>query len=120
MAENKSDWREERMSQIRRLMKEADPEITEEKKYKTKSNPDGVSVWYCDGMITTGEVYKQHLRLGFAKGVILKEEYDPTGLINAYRAVILHEEDPFDENAFKELVKAAVKLNHEVRSKKSK
>lgn len=111
------DWRGKMISRIRELMKEADPEIIEEVKYKTASNPNGVLVWYCDGMISTGEVYKQHLRLGFSKGVILKEN-DPKGLFNAYRAILIHEEDKLDEAAFKEIVRAAVSLNKEAKSKK--
>jgi hypothetical protein len=105
-----SDWRGKVMSQIREWIQEADPEISEEVKYKTKSNPNGVLVWYHHGMITTGEVYQKHLRLGFSKGVALKE-HDPKGLINSYRAIILHEEDTLNETAFKNLMKEAVKLN---------
>lgn len=117
MKENSaSDWREEMMSHIRDLIKEADPEIVEEKKYKTPSNPEGVFVWYKEGMISTGETYKKHLRLAFTKGPELKE-YDPKGLINSYRAIILHEEDKFDDEAFKDLIKAAVKLNSDKKSK---
>lgn len=98
------------MSRIRKLVKQADPKITEEVKYKTPSNPAGVFVWYCDGMISTGETYAKHLRLAFAKGPALKKE-DPKGLINTYRAMILHEGDRVDEAAFKKLVRAAVALN---------
>ncbi len=114
------DWREDRMNQIRMLVKQADPEIVEEVKYKTATNPDGVFVWYKDGMLSTGETYKQHLRLGFAKGNLLKDQ-DPKGLINTYRAVIIKEEDKLDEKAFTDLVRAAVKFNTEAKmSKKSK
>lgn len=112
-----SDWRENVMNRIRKLVKEADPEVVEEVKYKTPTNPDGVFVWYHDGMISTGETYKKHLRLSFTKGPQLKE-FDPTGLINSYRAIILHEEDTLDESAFKELFKNAVKLN--IQAKKVK
>lgn len=104
------------MSRIRALIKEADPEIVEEVKYITPSNPDGVFVWYHDGMISTGETYKQHLRLGFAKGPELKE-FDPKGLINTYRAIVIHENDTLDEAAFKDLVRAAVMLNQERKRK---
>jgi len=105
-----SDWRGKRMSRIRELIKTADPEVIEDVKWKTPSNPDGVLVWYHDGMICTGETYKKHLRIAFAKGPALKE-HDPKGLINTFRAIVIHEEDKFDEGAFKNLVKAAVMLN---------
>jgi hypothetical protein len=63
-------------------------------------------------MITTGETYKNHLRLGFAKGPALKD-YDPQGLINTYRAIVIHEGDKIDETAFKKLIRAAVTMNQE-------
>ena len=105
------DWREKIMLQIRALIKQADPEIIEDIKYKTASNPDGVFVWYKNGMICTGETYKNHLRMAFAKGPALKE-YDPKGLINTYRAIVIHEEDKINESDFKDLIRAAVELNH--------
>lgn len=107
-----SDWREETMSQIRKLIREADPEAIEDKKWKTKSNPEGVFVWYHDGMICTGETYKKHLRISFSKGPDL-QNHDPKGLINSYRAIIIKEENKLDEKAFKDLFQAAVKLNQE-------
>lgn len=112
MTKNSTDWREKVMSKIRKLIKEADKEIKEEVKWKTPSNPDGVFAWYKDGMITTGETYKKHLRIAFAKGPELKE-HDPKGLINFYRAIIIKEENKLDEEAFKDLIKAAVELNQE-------
>lgn len=112
------DWRGKLMSQIRNIIRQADPEVIEDVKWKTASNPNGVLVWYHDGMISTGEVYKKHLRLAFSKGAALKDQ-DPKGLINAYRAVILKEEDTLDENAFKNLFRAAVKLNIQSKSKSS-
>ncbi len=115
-----NDWREKTMSKIRLLIKEVDPEVVEEKKYKTATNPEGVFVWYHDGMICTGETYKQHLRFGFTKGQELKG-HDPKGLINTYRAIVLREEDKLDENAFKDLFHAAVLFNKQkALSKKSK
>lgn len=111
------DWREETMSLIRKLIKEADPEAIEDKKWKTKSNPEGVFVWYHDGMIGTGETYKKHLRISFAKGPDL-QNYDPKGLINSYRAIIIKEEDKLDEKAFKQLFKSAAKLNQERQKEK--
>jgi len=107
-----TDWRTKTMSRIRKLVKEADPKITEEVKYKTPSNPDGVFVWSLDGMISTGETYKKHLRLSFAKGPALKKK-DTKGLINSYRAILLHEEDKLNETAFKKLIRDAVALNRE-------
>ena len=70
---NSTDWRARRMARIRELIKQADPDIQEEVKYKTPSNPDGVFVWYKNGMLTTGETYKNHLRFTFSKGPVLKE-----------------------------------------------
>lgn len=111
------DWRGKVMTQIRLWIKEADAEIVEEVKYKTASNPNGVLVWYKNGMITTGEVYKKHLRFSFTKGTELKDN-DPKGIINSYRAILLHEEDNLDEVAFKSLILEAVKLNSLSKNKK--
>lgn len=105
-----NDWRGTLMTKVRELIKQADPEIIEEVKYKTPSNPNGVLVWYRDGMLSTGELYQKHLRLAFSKGPTLKE-HDPKGLINSHRAIILHEEDTPDEAAFMDLIRAAVELN---------
>jgi hypothetical protein len=110
------DWRKKTMSRIRTLIKQADPEITKAVKYKTPSNPAGVLVWYRDGMICTGETYKNHLRFAFAKGPALKSK-DPQGLINAYRAMIIREGDAIHEGAFKKLIRAAVALNQKNTSK---
>lgn len=104
------DWRGEVMAQIRKLMKEADSEIVEEIKWRKPTNPDGNLVWSKNGMISTGEIYKQHLRLTLSKGVELKE-HDPKGIINAHRAILIHEGDKIDETAFNDLVRAAVVLN---------
>jgi hypothetical protein len=113
------DWRGEMMNRIRKLIKEADPNIIEEVKWRKPSNPDGNLVWYYDGMITTGEIYKQHLRFAFAKGIELKA-HDPKGLINVHRAMIIKEEDSLDEAAFKKLVKSAVALNKQAKLDKKK
>lgn len=102
------DWRGERMAQLRSLIKQADPDIVEEAKYKKPTNPDGIPVWYHDGIVCLGETYKQHLRISFAKGPSLK---DPHKLFNAYRAVIIHEEDKLNESAFKDLIREAVEFN---------
>lgn len=108
------DWRGEAFSQIRRLIKEAHPDVVEERKWRKPSNPDGVPVWSHHGIICTGETYKNHVRLTFAKGASLK---DPSGLFNSglegstWRAIVLHQGDEIDENAFKSLIRAAATLN---------
>jgi hypothetical protein len=113
MAE-KNDWRDEMLSRLRVLIKEADPEVVEEMKWKKASQPDGVPVWSHDGMICTGETYKTAVKLTFAKGASLE---DPTGLFNASlegntrRAIDIHEGEAIDEDAFKDLIGAAVRLN---------
>jgi len=108
------DWRGKKLSQIRALIKQADREVVEEIKWRKPSNPAGVPVWSHDGIICTGETYKNHVRLTFAKGASLK---DPKGVFNsslegnAVRAIVMHEGDEIDEKAFKTLVRAAVSLN---------
>ena len=101
-------WRGKTLSRIRALIKEADPQVVEEWKWR------GVPVWYHEGMICTGESYKNHLKVTFLKGASLE---DPSGLFNtgldgnARRAIDIHEGDKLDEAAFKALIRAAVKLN---------
>jgi hypothetical protein len=108
------DWRGQTLSRIRTLIKQADPEVVEEVKWRKPSNPAGVPVWSHDGIICTGETYKNHVRLTFAKGASLK---DPKRLFNAslegnaMRAIVIHEGDEVDESAFKALVRSAVALN---------
>src|SRR3977135_416510 len=102
------DWRGERLSQIRALIKQAVPEVVEEWKWR------GVPVWYHDGMICTGETYKSVVKVTFAKGASLK---DPSRLFNSSlegnvrRAIDFHEGDEIDQNAFKALIRAAAALN---------
>jgi hypothetical protein len=102
------DWRGETLARVRSLIKQADPEITEEWKWR------GVPVWYHDGMICTGESYKSLVKVTFAKGAELK---DPSKLFNSglegniRRAIDLHEGDKINDSAFKALVRAAVALN---------
>ena len=79
------DWRGEKMAQLRTLIKEADPDVVEEVKWKKPSNPGGIPVWSHDGILCMGETYKKHLRITFAKGPSLA---DPKGLFNACRALI--------------------------------
>lgn len=102
------DWRGETLSRIRSLIKQADPGVTEEWKWR------GVPVWYHDGMICTGETYKTVVKVTFAKGAQLK---DPSKLFNSSldgnvrRAIDLHDGDELDAPAFKTLVREAVALN---------
>jgi hypothetical protein len=109
------DWRGQQLALVRKLIKQADPDVVEEVKWKKPSNPDGIPVWSHDGIICLGETYKKHLRISFAKGADLP---DPKGIINSYRAILIHEEDKLNEEAFKDLISAAVKVNQENKSKK--
>ena len=108
------DWRGETLARIRDLIREADPEVVEEWKWK------GTPVWEHDGIICTGETYKQVVKLTFAKGASLD---DPSGLFNSSlegntrRAIDIREGDAVDATAFKALVRAAVALNIEGKSK---
>jgi hypothetical protein len=105
--EELGDWRGAVLSRLRALIKEADPEVTEEWKWKTP-------VWSHDGLICTGETYKKVVKVTFARGASLK---DPSGLFNSSlegnvrRAIDFHEGDPLDEKALKALVRAAAALN---------
>ena len=102
------DWRGEMLSRLRTLVKEADPEVVEEWKWR------GVPAWYHDGLICTGETYKNVVKVTFAKGAALK---DPSGLFNSSlegntrRAIDFHEGEEIDEEALKTLVRAAMALN---------
>ena len=102
------DWRGEMLSRLRALVKEADPEVVEEWKWR------GVPVWSHNGLICTGETYKSVVKMTFAKGAALE---DPSGLFNASldgntrRAIDLHEGEQIDEEALKALLRAAVTLN---------
>lgn len=109
-----SDWRGTVLARIRQLIKEADPDVVEEVKWRKPTNPSGVPVWSHNGIICTGETYKDKVKLTFAKGAFLD---DPTGLFNASldgkerRAIDIREGDENDEEALKALIRAAVKLN---------
>lgn len=102
------DWRGEMLARIRKLIKKADPQVVEEWKWR------GVPVWYHDGMICTGETYKNVVKMTFAKGASLP---DPAGFFNSSldgntrRAIDFHEGDEIDEKALTALIRAAVKLN---------
>src|SRR3954449_6574516 len=106
--EELGDWRGETLARGRSLIKQADPEVVEEWKWR------GVPVWYHAGMICTGETYKNHVKMTFAKGASLD---DPSGLFNSSldgntrRAIDIKENDQLDEKAFTALVRAAVELN---------
>lgn len=108
------DWRGKTLSQLRDLIKQADPAVVEEVKWKKPTNPGGVPVWSHDGIICTGETYKNAVKLTFAKGAQLK---DPKKLFNAslegnaLRAIDFHEGDTVDEAAFRALIREAVNLN---------
>jgi hypothetical protein len=107
-------WRGEALSRARKLIREADPNVVEEVKWRKPSNPAGVPVWSHAGMICTGETYKDKVKLTFANGASLP---DPAGLFNSSlegntrRAIDIGKDDSIDESAFKTLVRAAVALN---------
>jgi hypothetical protein len=109
-----SGWRSEVLSRVRKLIQAADPDVTETVKWRKPSNPGGVPVWERDGMICTGETYKDKVKLTFAKGAALP---DPARLFNSSyegstrRAIDIHEGDEIDEAAFMALIRAAVELN---------
>src|SRR3954452_14153288 len=114
------DWRGKMLAHVRALIKQADPEMVEEGKWRKPSNlMRGVPVWSHAGMICTGETYKNVVKMTFAKGAALA---DPSGLFNSSlegntrRAIDLHEGDKIDEEALKALIRAAVALNTSVRA----
>jgi hypothetical protein len=107
------DWRGKTLEKVRRLIKEADPEVVEEWKWAKPTNP-GTPVWSHSGDICTGETYKNVVKLTFSKGASLK---DPSGLFNSSlegkvrRAIDIHEGDKINEAALKDLIRAALALN---------
>jgi len=115
--EELGDWRGKTLSRLRALIKQADPDVVEEWKWR------GVPVWSHDGLICTGESYKNVVKLTFSKGASLK---DPSGLFNAslggnaWRAIDFHADDKLDEEAFRTLIRAAVALNQSLRRPKSR
>jgi hypothetical protein len=107
------DWRGKTLTRMRKLVKEADPDVVEEVKWVKATNP-GTPTWSHDGIICTGEIYKSVVKLTFAKGASLK---DPAKLFNSSlegntrRAIDIHEGEKVDAGAFKSLIRAAVALN---------
>ena len=108
------DWRGAMLTRLRRLIREADPDVIETVKWRKASNPLGVPVWEDSGIICTGETYKHKVKLTFAKGASLD---DRSGLFNSSleggtrRAIDFHEGDDVDETAFKALIADAMMLN---------
>lgn len=108
------DWRGKTLQKVRKLVKAADPKVVEEVKWRKPTNPSGVPTWSHDGIICTGETYKDKVKLTFANGAALK---DPSKLFNSSlegkvrRAIDIRENETINETAFRELVRAAVALN---------
>lgn len=108
------DWRAQMLSRIRVLMKQADPKIDEEVKWIKPTNPLGTAVWSKNGLICTCEIYKEHVKMTFARGAAMD---DPSGLFNSsldakvWRAIDFHEGERIDEPALKSLVRSAIALN---------
>jgi hypothetical protein len=114
-------WRGQTLARMRALIKDAAPNVVEDVKWRKPSNPHGVPVWEHDGILCTGETYKDYVKLTFAYGASLK---DPSKLFNASlegnlrRAIDIREGDRIDEKAFKALVRAAVDFNMAKQAKK--
>ena len=110
------DWRGETLGRVRKLIREADPDIVEAVKWQKPSNPSGVPVWEHAGIVCTGETYKDKVKLTFARGAALP---DPQNLFNSSldgnvrRAIDLHEGDRIDATALKALIRAAIASNTE-------
>jgi len=117
------DWRGVTLARVRALIKSACPDVVETVKWQKPTNPTGVPVWEHEGIICTGETYKDKVKLTFAKGAALA---DPAGLFNASldgnvrRAIDIHEGETIDEGAFKALIRAAAALNQKARSAKTR
>jgi hypothetical protein len=115
------DWRGETLARMRKLILDADPEMTEECKWVKASNPSGVPVWSHAGIVCTGETYAKVVKLTFAQGARIS---DPAGLFNSSlegntrRAIDIHEGEKVDARAFKALIKAAVAHNDSTAKKK--
>ena len=113
-------WRGELLGQLRRFIKQADPDVTEELKWRKVSNPSGVPVWSSSGMICTGETYRDKVKLTFAQGASLS---DPSRLFNSSmdggtrRAIDFQQDSKLDEEALKDLVRAAIAFNKSTKRK---
>jgi len=111
--EELGDWRGDTLARLRALIKQADPDVVEEWKWKKATNP-GIPVWSHEGIVCTGETYKSVVKLTFFKGASVD---DPSGLFNSSlegntrRAIDFHEGDEIDEKAFTALIRAAVSVN---------
>jgi hypothetical protein len=109
-----NDWRADTLDRVRALIKEADPQAVEERKWAKASQPDGVPVWSHDGILCTGETYKNAVKLTFARGAALN---DPAGLFNssldghARRAIDIRDGERLNGAAFKKLIREAVAAN---------
>ncbi len=112
--ERLDDWRGPMLAGLRSVIRAADPDVVEEVKWRKPSNPGGVPTWSHDGIICTGEIYKDKVKLTFAKGASVD---DPTGMFNSSldgktrRAIDFFEGDTVDEDALRELVRSAVVVN---------
>jgi len=121
--EELGDWRGDTLASVRALIKQADPAVVEEVKWRKPSNPSGVPVWSHDGLVCTGETYKDKVKVTFARGAALE---DPSGLFNASleggtrRAIDLREGEQIDEEALQALIRAAVALNKSLKPSKRK
>jgi hypothetical protein len=108
------DWRGERLARIRELIRQAEPDVVEEIKWRKATNPLGVPTWSRGGTICTGETYKDKVKLTFLKGASVE---DPAGLFNSgldsrtRRVIDIGENDELDPEAFKDLIRAAARLN---------
>jgi hypothetical protein len=117
------DWRGNTLARVRALIHAADPDIIEEQKWAKATNPAGVPVFSHNGIVCTLETYKSAVKLTFAKGASIN---DPAGLFNSSlegntrRAIDLHETDNINEKAFKDLIRSAVALNLQPKSKRNK
>jgi hypothetical protein len=108
------EWQAETLLRLRALIRQADPDVVEDLKWRKPTNPAGVPVWSHDGIICTGEAYKSHVRMTFPRGALLK---DPKRVFNAslegnaFRAIVIDEGGTIDEKAFMALVRSAIALN---------
>lgn len=113
-SKEQSDWRDDALARIRTWIEQADPDAIEERKWVKATNPAGVPTWSHDGLICTGETYKDHVKVTFAKGASLE---DPSRLFTSSldgkvrRAIDIYEGETVDQKAFKALIRAAVALN---------